>query len=315
MAQLETKDKIMNNNIRYNLLKELTNEQTYIDFLKDKEGKTSTPLIEQMEKLVEIECHKDRLVFWERICSVLVDKGSLNKLANPYYIGYGNPESEVLILGQEKAFNAKSNSNLLFHESINNLFQWRWIIKEELKPNEESSLTFDPRFPKAYFNKEFKKSHTWYKYSMLVAKIIGEENYENLMNSEASLASSLFHHCFISEINFIPSKSNKQVKLLDVRQKMLSHGFYKKFKYVFVAAGNLLGEKEEEIIKNIFEADKITPPNGKLLGNYGKGKERRVNIYKSPNQIICTCNQLSGSAGWKNDHIKSMGVLIKNWSA
>lgn len=44
-------------------------------------------------------------------------------LPNPYYIGFGNPEADILILGKEQAYNQEHYTQLFF-ESINNPTEW-----------------------------------------------------------------------------------------------------------------------------------------------------------------------------------------------
>ena len=71
-------------------------------------------------------------------------------LPNPYYIGFGNPNARVLVIGKEKAFNIKDkegkiikkNLNQLHEESIDNPSQWNAKLK-----GEEDSYKFNPEKP------------------------------------------------------------------------------------------------------------------------------------------------------------------------
>ena len=52
---------------------------------------------------------------------------SEKEIGNPYYVGFGNPNARVLILGKEKGFN-KDNIEQLNLESIENINEWKSYI-------------------------------------------------------------------------------------------------------------------------------------------------------------------------------------------
>ena len=56
-------------------------------------------------------------------------------ISNPYFLGYGDPDSKILIIGKEKGFNYDANNFMqFFHERFNNQFYWKQIIEKTGKP-------------------------------------------------------------------------------------------------------------------------------------------------------------------------------------
>jgi hypothetical protein len=201
----------------------------------------------KMIELLDVKDLSERIKKWNDFEVKLSEIKSLHLLCNPYYIGYGNPNSEILFLGKEKAFNITNSPNLFLHESINNNKQWECLIE-----NKNSDLEFNPLFPQKYFEnifgKEFKikHSHTWGMYNKLVKGIT-----ENLdVTTELKvLENNFFNHCFTTEVNHIPSKYSSNLKSIDPRKELLQHAFYKSFKYVIIGA---IGAIDQIQIKEIF---------------------------------------------------------------
>lgn len=293
---------------RTTLLSELIKKTKYSEYLENL-GKEYPDLKSLMSKIKKSNLS---LTEWENLTINIGDINSLKLLANPYFIGYGNPNSEVLIIGKEKAFDVCSNPELLFLESISNVSQWKKIIDNKTRRENSVELIFDPRFPRGYHTKANKKSHTWNKYSLFLSKFIEEDKTnQTLFDETQNRLNSLFNYCFCTELNSIPSKKTKNISTSQDRRKFLSNEFYKDFKYVLIAGVSTFGKRrsqQEEEIEKIYNAkfkDSIT------LGTYGQNKSRKANIYKSGKQIIVTCAQLSGSAGWKTEHILNLGSEMK----
>ena len=57
-------------------------------------------------------------------------------LANPYYVGFGEPDADILFVGKEKGFdlisvplqNGRNSIDKLFHESILDYFHWAKMV-------------------------------------------------------------------------------------------------------------------------------------------------------------------------------------------
>ncbi|MFD0993168.1 hypothetical protein [Tenacibaculum geojense] len=110
----------------------LLSEKKYFEYIKNLE----LPLkaIEMMEILINEKDENKRVIIWSNLSNCL-DEKELKLLANPFYIGFGNPNSDFLFLGQEKAFDPKANKELLLLESINNNYYWDIVMNTKKKPN------------------------------------------------------------------------------------------------------------------------------------------------------------------------------------
>ncbi|HET8753802.1 MAG TPA: hypothetical protein VFM59_05515, partial [Salinimicrobium sp.] len=239
---------------------------------------------------------------WNEMKVLITSFKELVHLANPYYLGYGNPDSNILFLGKEKAFNIYQNPELFIHESVNNTLQWKLIDQKKEKRNHYDileELGFNPLFPKCYFKQKTRKRHTWGIYSKIVE---GIENKTDLLNETENYNNSFFSHCFLSEINHIPSRYSENRKLIEVRKNLLKSDFFKNFRTVIIGAkGYLTNDKIKEIFEPEGEGEIIQLDNKEAL------KYRNNN-----GQTIIYCNQLSGAAGWTNKAINKLIKILKD---
>jgi hypothetical protein len=266
-------------------------DDKYIEYLKELKEK---PVAKKMIEILKEDDLTKRLNKWNDLEVKLSEIKDLNILSNPYYIGYGNPNSEILFLGKEKAFSVTNNPDLFFHESINNNKQWELSASKDNSTN----LEFDPLIPTKYFklknsNFKIKKRTTWGMYCDLLKRKYSDE----LDISE----DTFFQHCFTTEVNHKPSKTSKNETLDDRRLPILQNEFFKTFKYVIIGAINSI---DKEGVKKIFGDDFIIDENKPI----GKNKARSINIttFKNDRQKIILCNQLSGAAGWTEPAIQNL---------
>src|SRR5690606_24611815 len=133
--------------------------------------------------------------------------------------------------GKEKAFDIFRNPMSFFHESLNNTLQWK-LIKEN-KFDEENA--FDPRNPRKYHTKKIKSIHTWGKYAQI---IVGakDRNLKELLAEYKPDQDTIFNHCYMTEINHLPSRYSIGHNLTDERKSLLKDLFYKRFKNVVIGA-------------------------------------------------------------------------------
>lgn len=219
------------------------------------------------------------------------------KIANPYYVGFGNPNSKILIIGKEKAFSF-DNKNLLIKESINNYIQWKKILSSySLKENQNKvnkEIGFSPVLPKAYHSGKTKGRHTWKIISELINQTIKESKELEETNY---LENSIFNECFLTELNYIPAKYNEGTGLTETRKQFLTQTFYKTFPVVIIGAKSYIKRKTEDQIKEIFNAEYHSEI---YLDTIGKTRKRNLVLkkYKSNIQTIFICDQLSGASGW-----------------
>lgn len=265
-----------------------------------------------LELLNELSYTKRKEIWNNKILKNRKFNDELYKLSNPFYIGFGNPKSKILFIGKEKGFDLNEHKDLLFEESINNIYHWEKIIRDDLisKPNEINKLfNFSPLFPLSYnYKKPFRKSHTWYIYSkVLAASENNLSDYESYFN-KSDYKSSLFHKCFITEFNYVPSKYSKGLgEGINKRIKFLKNDFFNKFKVIVVGARTYLNGKRfnkngDKIIEDTFNvsfSENIFNPRIKSK------------MFKSDNKIVILTSQLSGAAGWNNSDFLLMGQIIK----
>jgi hypothetical protein len=174
-----------------------------------------------------------------------------------------------------------------------------------------NDILFDPRNPRKYHHKGRPGNHTWSKYSILADAFFGINScHENIKRDwTQNIGETLFDKAFITELNVTPAANNSGIYLTDERKEILSNPFFKNFKAVVFAIGNPEKEqKAQKEVSRIFkEIDfKVTP-----IGKYGKDKNRNIAEATFGNQVIVICNQLSGSSGWKNEHIVALGERLR----
>ncbi len=264
---------------------------------------------------------KKRKEKWEKL------KNNSEVSPHPYYLGFGNPSSEILFIGKEQAFNPNSQDDaerdLLFDESINNLNHWKSIVDGKLDRMEGNDIDekinnfaqkygFCPLFPLSNgrynhksLEKTFKGVHTWKFYEKLINECYGSGKDYNYDENTNSYTNSFFSKCFMTELNFNPSRKTGKFDYYEweeLRMPFLSNSFFKSFKVVVFTAKSYIKGYENDVIENIFNAREETKDI--TIGN------KKVDIYKSEKQTIILTHQLSGSAGWSNKSVEKLGELI-----
>lgn len=275
-------------------------ENHYIEYIKK-----TIPDTDLNKSFIEILKERDLDKRWKLWNNLNVNINSiiqLPKLANPFFIGFGNPDSDILFIGREKAFNTYKNPELFFHESINNTLQWELINSGTDFTNE----IFDPRNPRKYHKFKIKAAHTWGKY----AKIIELKNdlQQDFLFIPENLQSTFFDHCFLTEINHLPSRYSVGKGLIEERKGLLKKPFYKKFKNVIIGAKGYLTPGQ---IEKIFDVKQN--PDPVVLGKKGKVKiqDIKATVFRNETQQVIYCSQLSGATGWTNEAINNLALLLK----
>ena len=215
---------------------------------------------------------------------------------NPFYIGFGNPNAEIVIFGKEKGFKTTELVQLKY-ESINNPTEWKSYIDKGISINQNKFETSDKHYPD-YINSFYpytgkqKGGHTWSKYQKLMRNIYPHKQFDKC---------DFFKDCFISEINHVPSKlseinsySNKS------RLDLLKHNFYKK-KAIILACGDYLNEKD---IEDIFDVKKEENYNHQY-------KNPRLIKYSNSDRILINTRQLSMNVS--NDYLEKIAREIKKY--
>ena len=218
-------------------------------------------------------------------------KNGEKKSANPFYIGLGNPNAEVLIIGKEKGFDYEKNKTQAFFESINNPKEWHHYIKNEISYTEKK---FDTN--SGYYNNCFipylegikKSGHTWNKYKKLIQKIYPNDEF---------IDNFYLRNCFISEINHNPSERSKIRKFENPeRINFLKQPFFKSFKTTILACGDYL---DNNLIEEIFDVkfkEDLSKPRNKIV------------IFQNRSRVLINTRQLSFDVG--NSYISTIGSYL-----
>lgn len=260
----------------------------------------------------------------------------LELLANPFYIGCGNPQSDILILGRELAFNV-DNKETLYDESITETLHWKIIydhfskttkpslsIKNFFKKDTSTSNAFDPMeinheevieqlgrnplFRKFRSEERYKKhteNDTWGFYARVVCDITGDSSIE--VNELEDYSKSFFSKCFLTEINHVPSKQTKGRGVIDERWEFLKSDFYRKFPKVIVSGGMKILTTDQ--VEELFDMKNVQQEEVHL----GENSKRSIDavVLKDAKHTVVLCDQLSGSAGWTNEAKDNLSKLLK----
>lgn len=213
--------------------------------------------------------------------------------ANPYYIGFGNPNANILFIGKEKGFD-QFNTAQLRSESIDNVRQWKFLIDNEIfdKNYKFKNSLLNPEWEHFYnplqpYHGQLNgkgQGQTWYYYNKLASLI---NNY--IFEKEIS---QLCSNIFMTELNYQPSKyspgKNNLEKEIKLRMDFIKNNdFYQNFNIVILAFGNYLDENQ---IKYIFgnQLNLISIENSISLN-------QRLLIFKDSinNRLIINTRQLS----------------------
>jgi hypothetical protein len=259
----------------------------------------------KMDFLSLLKCKdsKKRETLWNKLRVNLLNSKEVWKLSNPFYIGFGNPESKILFLGKEKGFDIEKHPELFVKESINNIVQWEYIIKKDSKDLFDN-LGFNPLFPREYHTQNLRSRHTWGIYSQIIAGLKNKDK-KKIFEETNKLTNSFFNYCFISELNHIPSKYSKGHKVIPERKDLLKKNFYQNFSKIIIGAKGYL--KLEEL-KELFN---ISTDFSEIKLGENKQREIKAFVYKDKKKTVIYCDQLSGGAGWTDDAINELIKIIK----
>ena len=192
----------------------------------------------------------------------------LNAMGKKPFIGYGNPNADILIVGKECAEEDKERQEKFY---THNFEQWEESLHGHGfgyrcggEPYNFESGNFHPIYP---FYKQLNKidrsgdkigktNSTYYYYQKFIDKLRAR----NVDNYTPSTHVDFFKDCFITELNDICRRNNKGLKK-DKRQETEEHirdrfdwmrgtNFFNQFKVVILACGPYAGAiKKDECLK------------------------------------------------------------------
>lgn len=241
---------------------------------------------EQYNSLIKVELpnnSNDRINYWK---SKLTTESIIKQALNPFFIGYGNPNAELLILGKEKGFDI-ANTDQVILESIENTFYWYEIVNK--RPIDVELHNFgSPLKPYGGIHEQMKGGETWNLYQKLI-------NHINVTDDR----NSFLQHAFLTEFNYMPSKySPGGVKIDSRRKEVLRQDFFKSFPNVLLTYRSYdkhnIGLTEELFDVEFVDRSKVGRQEYLLYSS------------KDQNRKVVLTNQLSGSAGWSDNELQEL---------
>lgn len=223
------------------------------------------------------------------------------------YIGTGNPEGKILIIGKECAIDSVANHAQYILEIVNNLRDWLnnlpsatrplgtqfgnvdvWVNPTTIPP------TYNPLYPykgqKHNISRTGNLGHspgtcaTWYYYQKLY----------DLIRGFSSGIIDFHEECFITELNQVTSEySNHQKradrrKSIQARQWIFKEPFFNEFPITILACGNDYINNLAGGVENTMDPRWVLIPGTRVIpGIYG------VYGNKSDDQILIVVKQLS----------------------
>lgn len=234
-----------------------------------------------------------------------------SRFNDTFIIGGGNPDSNILFVGQEPADNAEGTNTLKHYIEACGEYD-SWIRNREA---DRQWYSENPRFyitktgvKKRRIESNFWSRHTtlWYNYQMLFDYIVFGEHrdHSRIFDFEANV--------FCSEINGDYSKRHADACLCTMAQRKsdyFTHKFFDKFKVIILACGScIVNTPENPQISNAFKVIASMDDNpefgARIRDNYWVHFDNITN----PSKILIHTTNLSGPL--KPDFVKNMGLRI-----
>ncbi|WP_348825582.1 hypothetical protein [Flavobacterium aestuarii] len=219
----------------------------------------------------------------------------VEKGVNEFYIGTGNPNSKILIIGKESAI--ETNNLHSFEWYRNNAQDWKKHI--ENKTCEVLEYKIDVKHP---LRKSWGKN-TWSKYQKLSDYILEKET-ENFKVD-------FLNHIFTSEINDSPSKTTSKADKTNIssRKEILKVSeFIQNFPVIVLACSDYITNSENNReINNIFDVEYIGSEMGTKY--YSTGNWYFLHYNKNKTKLVIHTRQLSTNVN--NELLKDLAKIIR----
>ena len=242
------------------------------------------------------------------------------KMLEWHYIGTGNPNADILIVGKEVAFDETTDEGQKQYERefIDHFSNWeRDIDKAASDIADCDGSNYSPLYPYKGQCKQidnWKKSQeeghnkgtnrTWYNYQKLTNYIFDQPNNDKI---------DFHERVFITEMNSSPSAKTKDAskESVDFRKKYFKHEFFRSFPIVIVAG---LGK----------EYYMITPERNDIEETFGvkfikkvPGEKHSQSFWihtsSNPKKIVINTRQLSMNTS--NELLEKISKTIKAWES
>lgn len=243
--------------------------------------------------------------------SDLLEFCNSNHFGDDFIIGGGNPDSNILFVGQEPSDDAeKANTLKHYIDACGKYDLWTRNREMDRQWHREN-----PRFyttgkneTKRRIESNFWSCHTtlWYNYQMLFDYIVfgKHRDHSQIFDFEENV--------FCSEINGDYSKRHADASIATMQQRkseFFTHTFFDKFKVIVLACGPcIVNTPENPQISNTFKVIASMDDNpefgARIRNNYWVHFDNITN----PGKILIHTTNLSGPL--KPDFIKNMGLRI-----
>lgn len=233
------------------------------------------------------------------------------------YIGQGNPNAKILIVGREHGFSDEHQCSL---EIWRNKEQWKQIA-QGIPFCEEG---YSPRTCFTERKQEFRLdmksknggvSPTWYIYQMIVNALCPHE----MPQRDRTPLLDFFNYSFITEFSTASRPNNNNPtneeiaatrQSIEERTSLLSSDFYRSFPIVILACGKYFDDYDINI-EQIFDV-KWVAPTEKVLLNNGKNIWLNLHYSKDRKRIVIHTWQASGICRQGIDNIQPfLDYIIK----
>lgn len=171
------------------------------------------------------------------------------------YIGCGNPNANILIIGKESAI-SKEKIDQIHLEMNSNYYQWSKNVEKNLSPD-DVGIEYNPLYPykgQKYCVRMGKKgnasfgecgtSRTWYQYQKLWNSITKYMDF-HCHDVEKGISDIDFHkYCFSTDLSTATARYSNQVSKeerknsIDKRKKLFAHPFFQQFPIVILSVGH-----------------------------------------------------------------------------
>ena len=211
------------------------------------------------------------------------------------YLGTGNPNSKILVVGKEVATDIEEGKNKSLEaqnliDFNNNCRDWQNNVQEKINQDDIPNWKGNKNNPLYAFKgvKINREGHTWRKYQKLNNFIFDKKDNKNINFQE---------DFFITEMSVLPAKTtgkaqkknNFKTELQERKETFFNSAFIQDFSIVILACGNYINGPE---ITRIFDVKFIEE----------KGKERQkywVHWNSEKKKLVIHTRQLSANVSNK----------------
>lgn len=245
-----------------------------------------------------------------------------------FFLGTGNPNSKILIVGKEAAIDTsksdvqyeleiKKNSSD-WQQNIKNKIQFEdidnWFIKNRppiynpLYPYKGQHNKVERRFENGEIKGEGGTSKTWHNYQKIIDSIY--------FDNKASETINFHEYSFSSELNQVTGKyshhipKEERLESINKRKELFKESFFNDFTIVIVAVGHYVRDFNIDL-QDLFEVryDAV------LSNKHSEGLNKDyINIHfdnlENPKKLVIHTNQLSMVS---NELIYRLGLICKSF--